>query len=119
VGPLLPLTIAVLLSTYLISDRVRGWWHSPVPLLPSFFFARTRLHALFAWVLFGLLVAGYLLWVERPPRDWGFYFFMLLVQGLFNIKFYDWILSTREWMAEQQARSVNKQQTPDLDRNEP
>jgi hypothetical protein len=103
-GLLLPLTIAILLITYLISDRVRSWWHSPVPLNTSFYFARTRLHALFAWTLIGLIIAGFLLWVERPPRYWDFYVFMLLMTSLFDIKFYDWVLSTREWMAEQQGK---------------
>jgi hypothetical protein len=102
-GLLLPSTIAILLITYLTSDRVRSWWHSPVPLLPSFFFARTRLHFMFGWLLIGLLIASLLLWVERPLRYWDLSGFLYLIAGLFTIKEYDWIVATREWMAEQQA----------------
>ncbi|MBI1299782.1 hypothetical protein GC175_33065 [bacterium] len=116
-GPLLLLTIAILLITYLNSDRVRAWWHSPSAEWKgsTFFFARTRLHSMFAWLLMGLVVAGFLLWVGRPPRHWDFYIFHLLITGLLNLKFYDWVQSTREWMAEQQAKQRKTSPKDSLD----
>ena len=105
-GPLLPLTIAILLITYLNSDRVRAWSHSPIPygISPSHFFTRTRLHAMFGWLVVGLLIAGVLVWADRPPRYWDLSAFLWLMTGLVTLKEYDWIVSTREWMAEQQAK---------------
>jgi hypothetical protein len=68
---------------------------------------------MFAWLLIGLVVTGFLLWVGRPPRYWDFFIFQWLIIGLLNLKFYDWMQSTREWMAEQQVNRVNKQQEPE------
>jgi cytochrome b561 len=104
-NPILLLTIAILLITYLNSDRVRGWWHSPSTEWKNstFFFARTRLHTMLAWLILGLILAGFLLWAGRPPRHWDFFVFQWLINGLLTLKILDWAQSTREWMKEQQT----------------